>query len=873
MSYSVKRSRCKQFFRVMRITTLLLFVFIFCMHAENSSSQNVNVTIKRSNTELENVLNDIEKQTDYLFIYNKFVNVDRKVSVNLKKASLEEVLANLFAGTDVKYSVDGSYILLSAGGTTTTIPLSAQQGKTVSGVITDINGEPIIGANVVEKGSESVGTVTDVDGKFTLALDKPTATLVVSYIGYLTKEVPVGSQSVLKIILSEDTQNLEEVVVIGYGAVKKNDLTGSVANVKMADIENVPVISVDQALQGRIAGADIMSTTGEPGATTSIRIRGTRSISASNEPLIVVDGMIDAVHDLNDISPGDIESINVLKDASSTAIYGARGSNGVIIVTTKKGEAGRLSLQFRTDLGFSQLPKKLDLMNASEFALYRNDLAYFSTDDEYGEIVDGTPISKYPFPDPYSLGKGTDWLGELTRTAPYQNYSLSVNGGTKKTTYFGSVSFNDTRGIIKNSGMRRYTARFNIDNQFTDWLKVGMRLTFTHRDNNNNLANLGGTSWWQGGIYLSPLIKANSDFNDLWGSGQKFNSPLATVYLNTDDITRQTFNAAIYGEAELVKGLKLRSQASYYSYVHHSYKFQPSTLPAKVEGQGAYAYRGEYNETSILSENTLTYNKDFDKRHHFDAMVGFTAQTWESNNMTTGGNGYLLDPLLWNNMGAIPDKENLSVGTSNTRKVRMSGLFRANYNYRQKYYLTFTARADGSSNFASDHKWGFFPSGAFKWNVHNEPFIKSVSWISEMALRLSAGRTGNDAISAYRSLPSMGSSTTGYLFGGSQPVAFYPSRIGSPKLTWETTDMYNAALDFAVLDNRIKFTVEAYVQNERPVADRTASDSKRLLEPFHERRQNQQQGYRDRDRKLQYLQAQIHMVDQFYPVAQLPDGG
>lgn len=209
----------------------------------------------------------------------------------------------------------------------------------------------------------------------------------------------------------------------------------------------------------------------------------------------------------------------MLKDASSTAIYGARGSNGVIIVTTKKGEAGRLSLQFRTDLGFSQLPKKLDLMNASEFALYRNDLAYFSTDDEYGEIVDGTPISKYPFPDPYSLGKGTDWLGELTRTAPYQNYSLSVNGGTKKTTYFGSVSFNDTRGIIKNSGMRRYTARFNIDNQFTDWLKVGMRLTFTHRDNNNNLANLGGTSWWQGGIYLSPLIKANSDFNDLWGSG------------------------------------------------------------------------------------------------------------------------------------------------------------------------------------------------------------------------------------------------------------------------------------------------------------------------------------------------------------------
>ena len=283
MSYSVKRPRCKQFFRVMRITTLLLFVFIFCMHAENSSSQNVNVTIKRSNTELENVLNDIEKQTDYLFIYNKFVNVDRKVSVNLKKASLEEVLANLFAGTDVKYSVDGSYILLSAGGTTTTISLSAQQGKMVSGVITDINGEPIIGANVIEKDSESVGTVTDVDGKFTLALDKPAATLVVSYIGYLTKEVPVGSQSVLKIILSEDTQNLEEVVVIGYGSVKKSDLTGAVGSIQVDKVQGISVKSVDQMLQGRTSGLYMVQNSGMPGASSTVRIRGGNSISGGND--------------------------------------------------------------------------------------------------------------------------------------------------------------------------------------------------------------------------------------------------------------------------------------------------------------------------------------------------------------------------------------------------------------------------------------------------------------------------------------------------------------------------------------------------------------------------------------------------------------
>ena len=364
MSYSVKRPRCKQFFRVMRITTLLLFVFIFCMHAENSSSQNVNVTIKRSNTELENVLNDIEKQTDYLFIYNKFVNVDRKVSVNLKKASLEEVLANLFAGTDVKYSVDGSYILLSAGGTTTTIPLSAQQGKMVSGVITDINGEPIIGANVIEKDSESVGTVTDVDGKFTLALDKPAATLVVSYIGYLTKEVPVGSQSVLKIILSEDTQNLEEVVVIGYGSVKKSDLTGAVGSIQVDKVQGISVKSVDQMLQGRTSGLYMVQNSGMPGASSTVRIRGGNSISGGNEPLYIIDGMPvypsadasqTALSPLNSIPTSDIESIEVLKDASSTAIYGSRGANGVIIVTTKKGKSGKTSVAFDAYWGIQNI--------------------------------------------------------------------------------------------------------------------------------------------------------------------------------------------------------------------------------------------------------------------------------------------------------------------------------------------------------------------------------------------------------------------------------------------------------------------------------------------------------------------------------------
>ena len=272
------------------------------------------------------------------------------------------------------------------------------------------------------------------------------------------------------------------MVVIGYGAVKKSDLTGSVSNVKMSDIRDVPNTSVDQALQGRIAGVDIMSTSGAPGATTSIRVRGTRSISASNEPLIVVDGVIDAVSDLNDINSSDIESISVLKDASSTAIYGARGSNGVIVITTKKGRGmdGRPNISFKTDLGFSQLPRQLDIMDATEFARYRNDYAYFfSSADGNDKIEPDSPMSKYPFPNPEAKGVGTNWIDTITRTALYQNYDLSISGASAKSSYYASAGFNETQGIIDNSGLKRYSARLKVDHEFAKWLKAGLNLSYT----------------------------------------------------------------------------------------------------------------------------------------------------------------------------------------------------------------------------------------------------------------------------------------------------------------------------------------------------------------------------------------------------------
>ena len=420
-------------------------------------------------------------------------------------------------------------LILLVSGALTAAPAFAQKSgtkHTVTGKVTDQSGEPLIGATVLVTGTTN-GASTNATGDYSIQVPEG-ASLTFQYIGYEAKTEKVGARTKVDVKLEQSKQTIDEVVVIGYGTVKKTDLTGSVANVKMSDIKDVPVVSVDQALQGRIAGADIMATTGEPGATTSIRIRGTRSISASNEPLIIVDGVIDGIHDLNDINSADIESISVLKDASSTAIYGARGSNGVIVITTKKGRGmdGRPNITFKTDLGFSQLPRQLDIMDATEFARYRNDYAYFfSSADGNDKIEPDSPMSKYPFPNPEAKGVGTNWIDTITRTALYQNYDLSISGASAKSSYYASAGFTETQGIIDNSGLKRYSARLKVDHEFAKWLKAGLNLSYTYRDQDENLATIGGTNWWTAAVFLSPFLTPTSDMNDLWYSGQKFNNP------------------------------------------------------------------------------------------------------------------------------------------------------------------------------------------------------------------------------------------------------------------------------------------------------------------------------------------------------------
>ena len=433
---------------------------------------------------------------------------------------------------------------------------------------------------MVVKGTQ--GAVTDVNGKFTIKA-KSSDSLQISYLGYKTETVNVDSRTNFTVRMEKDsTTDIDEIVVIGYGQVAKKDLTGSVATVKMNDIKDVPVLSVDNALQGRIAGADFMSTTGEPGATTTIRIRGTRSINASNEPLIVVDGVMDAIHDLNDINSDDIAGISVLKDASSTAIYGSRGANGVILITTKRGlgSKGKVNITFKTDMGFSQLPRQLDIMNAAEFAQYRNDYAYFGGRRQPPRRRQGHAPLRFGLFRPALAGRRDELdQGDHPHGPLFQLCPLSLSGTNDKSSYYASFSYNDTEGIIQDSGQQRFTGRINLERQLFKWMKVGYTGSYTWRHNDQNKSSIGGTAWYSSAQYLSPLLKPNDTYNPLYYNGQKINTQRALIDLNTYYLERHSNNHAFTLKLEPVKNFTINSTFSYYLYQRHTYRYYPGTLP------------------------------------------------------------------------------------------------------------------------------------------------------------------------------------------------------------------------------------------------------------------------------------------------------
>ena len=691
----------------------------------------------------------------------------------------------------------------------------AQKGRTITGQVLDNTGQPMIGATVVVVGNSGVGTTTDMQGKYKIKAT-PDDQLSFSFLGYVEVTERVGARTNINIVLQQENVSINEVVVIGYGTQQKSDLTGAVTSVNMEDLANTAASSVDEALQGRLAGVEIMTTDGEPGSAASIRVRGSRSITASNEPLIVVDGVMDAVSNFADIDPAEIKNVTVLKDASSTAIYGSRGANGVILVTTHEAKANKLNVTFKATFQLSELPRELDMMNGAEFAQYRNDY-FVNNSNNYRNQAPATYTTTFRYKNPTALGEGTDWIDIMTRKAFSQMYFLSLAGGSKSTKVYFSLGYNDRQGIVINSGQTQLNGRLKLDHTIFKWLKVGINTQYSLRHNdqsNNAISGTSGTAVTN----ISPLNKPTSKWNSLGDDGKStggsvYDSPYlkALAIINEQDRTILTLTP--YIEFTLAKGLRLKSQFSYTHTDNENFYYSPSTLPvAERYHYGGTAKRTDSETKNLLSETTLSFNRTFKKKHKLDIVGGFTYQYNYNDYAYTWGRGYLDDNVTAYNMGDLLDKRMITANSSASLRQRYGVLARVNYNYGGRYHLTVTGRADASSNFAAGNQWGFFPSAAFKWTISNEKFMRGAkSWLSDLSIRVSAGSSGNDSVGNYVSQMLLTSNESGWLFGEAYNVSHYPNRLDNPSLTWERTNSYNIGVDFSILNDRITMSLEGYM--------------------------------------------------------------
>ena len=646
-------------------------------------------------------------------------------------------------------------------------------GKTIKGVINDEQGETIIGASVIIKG-EDTGTTSDMDGRFTLEAPEG-AILVISYIGYHTQEVKVRKRSLLRVVLKEDNQLLDEVVVVGYGTVKKSDLTGAVSGVSNRQYKNQPVQRVENILQGRTPGVEVTATSGMPGASMKVRVRGTTSINKSSDPLYVIDGIISS-SGLDGINPSDIQSMEILKDASSTAIYGSRGSNGVILITTKQGSEGKAQVTFDASIGLSTVRKQYDLLNAYEYATALNDIRGSST-------ISAEDLEAYK-----NGTKGINWTDLLTRTGITQDYRLAISGGNEKVKYLISGNVLDQEAITIMSDYKRYGIRANIDSEVKPWLTISAKLNASSLHKHNE----GGANWLHV-INFSPTMELkdpetgvyNTDPYNMVGS-----NPYGEIVVNNSDSYSYNLNANLTLLFKIMKGLTLSVQGGYDYDNSPSYSFR-----SKLDSPGAI---NSASNTSALhnywqNTNNLTWQKQFGD-HSFTAMaVWEISRSWDSQLKGTGSNLNNESVGYWNlGNAAIRDASN-----SYTEFSLASGIVRANYDYKKRYFITAALRADGSSKFQGDNKWGYFPSAAIAWDIAQESFMSNQHVLDQLKLRASFGVTGNQDIAAYSTLGMLSGASYGWGTSTSS-TGYWGNQFATPDITWEKTYQYDLGLDLSL---------------------------------------------------------------------------
>lgn len=776
--------------RTMKLTCALLFAASLGVYA-TGNAQTMRVNIQVDNVSTEKVLSEIEKQTDYLFIYNKKeVDLKRRTSVNAINKTTAEVLSTIFEGTDIIYAIEGENIMLMrkeknlAGGVD-----AVQQGHIVTGKIVDKNGDPVIGANVLVRGTTN-GTISDMDGRFSLDVPQ-NAVLQVSYIGYLTQEVQVKDQDKLNILLREDTQSLEEVVVVGYGTQKKGEVASAISSIKSEKFIKTPSADPAQMIKGQVPGLTITTPDANPTSTSEISLRGITTLKASTSPLVLIDGI---PGDLNSVSPDDIQQIDVLKDGSAAAIYGTRGTNGVILITTKNA-LGEMPTEVDVNAYVStqQIVKRLPFMNAEEMRQ---------------RVEEGVPGAQ-------DDGANTDWLDEVTRTPFTQIYNISLRGGSKTTNYVASFEYRGLNGLIQRTNNQMYYPRVEI----------------THRMFNNKLklnASLSGYkqtyfSGSDGGSYNSevyrnaliynpttPVYQPDGSYSE--STKNEYYNPVAL--LNEVEGENQATNLRMFANVTYtpIEGLDIKYLVSSnaYNQVRGYYETQNHKSTWR-EGKNGFASRGTTRKTQDLSELTVQWRKTLFKDHSLTLLAGYSWQKDHYQNYWMQNYDFPSDDYTYNNMGAGQAlKDGKASEYSEANESRLIGYFgRLNYSYKGKYMLAASIRHEGSTKFGADHKWGNFPSVSAAWNIKGEDFLSNVDLLTVLKLRAGYGVTGTVPDAPYMSLSTL--NFDNYVYFNNQWIkTVRPSSNANPDLRWEKKKEVNIGFDFGFLEDRISGNIDYY---------------------------------------------------------------
>lgn len=826
-------SSYRRAFLIMKTLLVFIIVSTCLLHAENMEGQNALISLNVKNKKVTEVLKDIEYQSNCFFFYNnESLKLDNKITLEVRNKPVADVLSMIFNGTNIKYTLMDNSIILS--------PDTKDQNDKViiKGTVLDTEGEPLIGVSVTVKGEKS-GTATNIDGQFTLQAS-PNSTLQFSYIGYNNQEIKVSSSRVLKVVMQENQTALDEVVVVGYGNLKKSDLTGAVVSVKSADIMKVPTANVGQTLVGKVAGLDGVQAGNDPGSGVNITIRGRRSLTADNSPLFVVDGM--PMGNINYVNPEDIQSIEVLKDASSTAIYGSRGANGVVIVTTKNGQKGKSTVSYNGYMGVTKATRTLKMMDGAKYAdmkraAYRTRtgkeqyataypdpaedirmlsgdsysiqsllMAYEWEDKEMTVVkrdANGIPIYH---PDRV---RSTDWTDLYLRDGFQQKHSISVNAGNEKTRFMSNISYYYDKGIILAKDYSMASLRLNIEHDINKHITFGAQ-TFTSYE----VINAGTNLYGQSPLQMNPLTSPYDETGAIMqypGDDPLLYNPL----YHLDDITKESRVIKTYGTAYgklkdiFTKGLGFETRFSYDMYVRRNGAFE-GALSYSRKNSTAAASNEYVMPTHWVWDNLLTYEKSFNNMHRFNIVAGMSAEESRSESLALGVKDLHYEHAEFYNPAI--GEEVTSKGGGYTKWALLSYLGRINYTLKDRYLFTLSGRYDGSSRLAAGHKWSFFPSAAIAWRASEESFIKNLNFFDNLKVRFSYGVNGNAAINPYSTLGNL--SRTVYNWGDAeQAYGYSPGSLPAKNLTWEKTTSFNLGLDFGFFDNRINGSIEVYRQN------------------------------------------------------------